>query len=578
METKTLLGELAKVCETGNLTYAQKICGLYNNLDIRGQDDLLIKTICMSKQFHMLEWLLDLGKKTDNPYDLDSLLSELISTMDEETLDIFFDCITTYSKKNEPQLPENKPEIISDNIQDLNQIKNKKLVMVELLKRNVTKLNKKVLLAELNVNAAKQKLLLAELNEKITNQQEKTNLIDNSDQGRFLLFSSGKQKLKDILSNMGGLHLRSFINFALMEFYGSNDEMTKKIAEIFKGYINGCIGDKFKLCEMIDSLTHDAANNVVNNCENLGDEGEKYDEIAEVYCDDFKDQVDFDDCFEDDDETDNYTDSDEDYEDEEFDEDDNSEYTDEYESEHEEHAKECPHVKIKVISMARNKYLLNSHLQFIDDYLTAYSNGEHEEYIKSILDSQQLNSIGSDTLNEEIIDYLNAYNVYQGKTDTEFINKFNDAEISDVFIESILCINNKTYKNIEIDNTINMCNVRHVIFEHEDIRVKTIINSTHPSIVVKQKNMNKPVNKYNLLNRNELSNKVIKSIIEEINDGIKFTARILKRSLFKYELFESHEKYIDELVNVLRSYNYDVSIDVSCSTTRHQITYIQIEW
>jgi hypothetical protein len=118
MENKTLLGELAKVCESGNLAYLQKICSLYNDkIDIRGQDDLLIKTICNSKQFHMLDFILDLGKKLETPYDLDSLLAELITNMDEETLDTFFAHITTYSQKfdnKQKDIEENKEKDVLD--------------------------------------------------------------------------------------------------------------------------------------------------------------------------------------------------------------------------------------------------------------------------------------------------------------------------------------------------------------------------------------------------------------------------------------------------------------------------------
>ncbi len=565
METKTLLGELAKVCESGNLTYAQKICGLYKNFDIRGQDDLLIKTICISKHFHMLDWLLDLGKKMEKPYDLDSLLSELISTMDEETLDRFFECITTYNNKNEvvsvvtTKVNEIKSqEINTENKSDSKQINNKKKVLDELLKLVEIRKNKKLLMTELTNSTIKLKSLI--------------NQIDNSDHGKFLLFSSGKQTLKNILCNMDLMRTRNFINYAIFAYYGINDELIKKIVEVFKGYKNGCIKDKNELCEIVDSLMQNIeVNNSNNNCDNLENFNQGYDNDNEVYEDEFKDdQENYENDFEDDD-FENYTDSDEDYE-QKSDMSDDEYNTLEYDNE------EFVCQQIKTNNIARNKYLINSHLQFIDDYLSAYSKGEHGLYIKSILNLQKLNSHNGDTLNGEIVDYLNAYNIYQGRTDADFIRKFNDKEISNVFIDSILSNNYKNYKNIELDQSINMANIRHMKFEHENIRIETIINSTHPSIVVKQKNMPKKTNNYDLLDRNKLQNKLIKSIIEEINDGIRFTARILKRTLFKYELLESHEKYIDEIINVLESYNYDVSVDISCSTMRHNITYIQIEW
>ena len=108
--------QLIKICKEGNLSGVESLYPL-TDVDIRAQDDILIKTICESKNFHILSWLLDLGKQLKTPYDLDSLLIVLISKMDEQSIDIFIDCITNYTKKCE-QEEKIKVELIKEEVKE----------------------------------------------------------------------------------------------------------------------------------------------------------------------------------------------------------------------------------------------------------------------------------------------------------------------------------------------------------------------------------------------------------------------------------------------------------------------------
>lgn len=113
---------LLKICKDGNLSEVDSSCEL-TNVNIRAENDILIKTICTSKNFHILSWLLDLGKQLGTPYDLDSLLIVLISNMDEQSIDVFIDCITAYTKKCEQEEIKTKEETndcVTQKITELN--------------------------------------------------------------------------------------------------------------------------------------------------------------------------------------------------------------------------------------------------------------------------------------------------------------------------------------------------------------------------------------------------------------------------------------------------------------------------
>ena len=120
-----------------------------------------------------------------------------------------------------------------------------------------------------------------------------------------------------------------------------------------------------------------------------------------------------------------------------------------------------------------------------------------------------------------------------------------------------------------------MCNIPLVVFEHNDERINTIINSTHNIIVAKQKNV---MPKYNLLNRTEIHKQTLKAIIDEIVYGIDYTSRILKRTTFRYELLECQEKYKKELKGILRQYGYSVFSARLKFSDNPEILCITIEW
>ncbi len=133
-----IFNRLINICKTGDLSDIPTIHELAQ-IDIRSQNDILIKTLCDSKHFNILYWLLDLGKLLDSPYDLDSLLIVLIPNMDEQTIDIFFDCITTYNKKCEQE--ENNKKLLEEE-------NNRKLLEEENNKKLLEEENNKKLLEE----------------------------------------------------------------------------------------------------------------------------------------------------------------------------------------------------------------------------------------------------------------------------------------------------------------------------------------------------------------------------------------------------------------------------------------------
>ncbi len=143
-----IFNRLINICKTGDLSDVPTIHELAQ-IDIRSQNDILIKTLCDSKHFNILYWLLDLGKLLDSPYDLDSLLIVLIPNMDEQTIDIFFDCITTYNKKCEQE--ENNKKLLEEenNRKLLEEENNRKLLEGENNRKLLEEENNRKLLEKL---------------------------------------------------------------------------------------------------------------------------------------------------------------------------------------------------------------------------------------------------------------------------------------------------------------------------------------------------------------------------------------------------------------------------------------------
>lgn len=537
METKTLLGELAKVCESGNLVYLQKICSLYNKLDIRGQDDLLIKTICNFKQFHMLDFILDLGGKLGTPYDLDSLLTELITNMDEETLDRFFEFITTYSQKN--------------NLSEQNQVTNTNSLMTSgknLLKNIINDMNEPVF-----------NEFISHINSKYQNYEVTNKIIKHFEEinDKYNVYHDRKIKLFVWIDEMDEQTLDIFFKDILTVASNDNtsateyenqkiqlpkiretrifaseeleDESTKIVSNEESKNYHLCVGEEYE-------------NNEEENEENK----EQYDDYPNIY---------------------------------ENNEEENEEHEEQYDNPkniYEQNVVISYQEKIKFNS-ALNKYLSESHLQFVDGYLTARSTNSHQTYLHTFTNYE--------SFEEEIQDYLTAFSYHQQSAHTRFMSTLNGHKnyqqhsgsdhCVNTFYDNIIYSDNLEYQNIYIPNNINLCYGPILRFEYNDENINTIINSTHNIIDIQQISK---LNDYNLLYRIDIHKQIIKTIINEIKEGIDFTFKVLKRRKFIYALLESQENYEEEIIKILKQYDYIASSFWVKTDGEHSTTEIQIEW
>ncbi len=88
------------------------------SVDVRANDDMLLKIICTEKNFHLLDWLLTQAEQHGKPYGVEiySILEETNLTKDEESVDTFIKCVIDYSTKSKQTLVTN--EIATPNISE----------------------------------------------------------------------------------------------------------------------------------------------------------------------------------------------------------------------------------------------------------------------------------------------------------------------------------------------------------------------------------------------------------------------------------------------------------------------------
>ena len=91
--------ELVSACRDGNLEKAQSIITLHP-INIHAKNDKLIKTICGTKNFDILMWLLELAEQLNDPFDLDSLMVNYILTQEETFINEFIGCIAKFNNRN----------------------------------------------------------------------------------------------------------------------------------------------------------------------------------------------------------------------------------------------------------------------------------------------------------------------------------------------------------------------------------------------------------------------------------------------------------------------------------------------
>ncbi len=99
--------QLLYACSTGDLAKAKQFT--FEPFNVRASSDILLKTICKGKHFHMLEWLFTLAEQFHNPFQLDSILNEMIQVIDDEgSISAFIEHVINYS------VNKNKKEVLSE--------------------------------------------------------------------------------------------------------------------------------------------------------------------------------------------------------------------------------------------------------------------------------------------------------------------------------------------------------------------------------------------------------------------------------------------------------------------------------
>jgi hypothetical protein len=91
--------ELVSACRDGNLEKARTIITLHP-INIHAKNDKLIKTICETKNFNILMWVLELAEQLNDPFDLDSLMVNYILTQEESFINEFIGCIAKFNNRN----------------------------------------------------------------------------------------------------------------------------------------------------------------------------------------------------------------------------------------------------------------------------------------------------------------------------------------------------------------------------------------------------------------------------------------------------------------------------------------------
>ncbi len=432
---------LINICKSGDLSDVPTIHEL-SQIDIRSQNDILIKTLCEAKNFNILYWLLDLGKLLDSPYDLDSLLIVLISNMDEQTIDIFIDCITSYTKKCEQE--EINKKLLEEN--------NKKLLEEENNKKLLEEENNKKLLEENGTNVGFVKELTGKdcfyarklFEPSIT--IPKLNIFNKDLPTNNTLDSWNRVKINSPESKFR----------KLVDSSESTDEDMPELEED-----NPDLEDNIPELETISISNIENSENVSELNDNILDQNRDYIEIGEI--------------------------------DEQF-------------IGYLKQKKQDKDENVSIQETNTNLPLLQKWDNNIDEY-----NKSQEEFKKLVRDLLNIEEFVEN--DQYITQEGECYNI-----ETEY------SSINEIIVHNEIQNNNDTIIDLHEDNI----------------------------------NDNVGYDTYKLSNANETRKRVIRIIIEEINNLIELTCKTLKGSFCEYKLTNDQNKYYDELKDILTHYHYIV--------------------
>jgi hypothetical protein len=98
--------KLVDLCKSGKFPRTNQL--KLDGVNIKAQNNKIMKTLCANKNFHMFQWILDLAEELGTPYELNSLISELSETFDDNIVNELFEVIheegSSYIEQNNKNL------------------------------------------------------------------------------------------------------------------------------------------------------------------------------------------------------------------------------------------------------------------------------------------------------------------------------------------------------------------------------------------------------------------------------------------------------------------------------------------
>jgi hypothetical protein len=94
--------KLIRICQIGQIGQTPNVDDLdFSNINIKQENNKLIKTICTYNHFHLLPWFFKLGRQLKTPFDLNSIINEIfeMKNLDPIEIDTVFRYVNEYNEE-----------------------------------------------------------------------------------------------------------------------------------------------------------------------------------------------------------------------------------------------------------------------------------------------------------------------------------------------------------------------------------------------------------------------------------------------------------------------------------------------